>query len=501
MEKLASALEQARQQAEINKCQVIHSSQLERPVRELLTRNGWLEVLIRGWYLLVRPDVQPGDTTPWYSNFWDFLRLYLEHRYGKDYILSAESSLLLHTSCSIIPQQVVVIISKGGAGLVPLPFDTSIYSYVDRSPLPVEQEVISGLNVMTLPLSLCRVGPSFFTSSEEDARLALSLVESAESLAQPLLKYQAISAGNRLVGALKAVGREETSTALEKILLKSGSRVEAENPFTTTPAPVQRHRSPYYSRIQTGWAAYRKTIIDLFQGYELTKLSTEQYLTTAIELHQDDAYHSLSIEGYQVTTELIAQVESGDWDAEKSVKMADQRNTLAARGYYEAFLAVQESTKAVLSGKSPGKIARRDLSDWYQSLWSPCVKARLIPYANTLGYRNGPVYIRGSKHVPPPKEALTDAMDALFTCLEEEESAVVRAILGHYFFVYIHPYPDGNGRTARFLMNLQLAADRIPWCVIKTESRNKYFAALEIARVDEDITEFARFIRDTLISK
>ena len=87
----------------------------------------------------------------------------------------------------------------------------------------------------------------------------------------------------------------------------------------------------------------------------------------------------------------------------------------------------------------------------YECLFSPSARAHIIRQEDWLGYRKGQVYIRGSRHVPLPKEALMDAMDALFECLKKEEHAAVRAVLGHFIFVYIHPYMDGNGRTGRFL--------------------------------------------------
>jgi Fic family protein len=49
-------------------------------------------------------------------------------------------------------------------------------------------------------------------------------------------------------------------------------------------------------------------------------------------------------------------------------------------------------------------------------------------------------------------------MPVLFEMLEAETAPQVRAVLGHFFFVYIHPYTDGNGRLGRFLMNLMLAS-------------------------------------------
>ena len=71
----------------------------------------------------------------------------------------------------------------------------------------------------------------------------------------------------------------------------------------------------------------------------------------------------------------------------------------------------------------------------------------------------------------------------------------------HYFFVYIHPYPDGNGRIARFLMNVQLASDGICWCIIQSDDRKNYFQALENARIAQNIRPFAEFIKQQIAVK
>ena len=75
-------------------------------------------------------------------------------------------------------------------------------------------------------------------------------------------------------------------------------------------------------------------------------------------------------------------------------------------------------------------------------------------------------------------------MDALFKCLREEPHAGVRAVLGHFIFVYIHPYMDGNGRLGRFLMNVMFASGGYPWTVIEVSHRNEYLKTLEAASVD-----------------
>ena len=65
---------------------------------------------------------------------------------------------------------------------------------------------------------------------------------------------------------------------------------------------------------------------------------------------------------------------------------------------------------------------------------------------------------------------------------------------GHFIFVYIHPYMDGNGRMGRFLMNTMMAAAGYPWTVIALAERKTYMTALERASVEEKIGPFAAFL-------
>ena len=89
-------------------------------------------------------------------------------------------------------------------------------------------------------------------------------------------------------------------------------------------------------------------------------------------------------------------------------------------------------------------------------------------------------------------------MEALFECLVKEPSASVRAVLGHWLFGYIHPYPDGNGRMARFLMNAMLASGGYPWTIIEVDQRATYMRALDAGSVEGVLQPFAEFIADRL---
>jgi Fic family protein len=82
-------------------------------------------------------------------------------------------------------------------------------------------------------------------------------------------------------------------------------------------------------------------------------------------------------------------------------------------------------------------------------------------------------------------------MPAFFDLLTKETEPAVRVVLGHFIFVYIHPYIDGNGRIGRFRMNLMMAPGGYPWTVVPSAERKGYVAALENASVEEDIGPFA----------
>ena len=101
-------------------------------------------------------------------------------------------------------------------------------------------------------------------------------------------------------------------------------------------------------------------------------------------------------------------------------------------------------------------------------------------------------------HVPPRYEAVRELMPTFFELLQQEKEPAVRVVLGHFVFVYIHPYVDGNGRMGRFLMNVMLASGDYPWTVIPLEKRNQYLAALESASVDRDIAPFTKFLSDLI---
>lgn len=70
----------------------------------------------------------------------------------------------------------------------------------------------------------------------------------------------------------------------------------------------------------------------------------------------------------------------------------------------------------------------------------------------------------------------------------------VRAVLGHFIFVHIHPYMDGNGRMRRYSVNLRLASGGYSWTVMPVKGGENYLQTLEKASVDNDMAPLAKFI-------
>ncbi len=226
--------------------------------------------------------------------------------------------------------------------------------------------------------------------------------------------------------------------------------------------------------------------------------SAELYMKDVEDRYKLDAYHSLSIEGYKVSEELIEKVRNGNWKPDSSSSDRDDKNALAALGYWQAFQEVKKSIRKILDGSNAGTVVEKDHRIWYQEMFAPSVMAGIIKASDIAGYRSNQVYIRNSKHTPLNPEAVRDAMPVLFDLLKNEPDAWVRAVMGHFVFTFIHPYMDGNGRMGRFLMNVMLASGGYRWTIISKDIRDDYMAALERAGVDGDIREFASLLSKML---
>lgn len=495
MTKISDALNRVHKTA---KDHIVRSQDISRADREILVQGRWLQQIIKGWYLLVRPDAPPGESSPWYASFWDFLGLYLQDLYGNEYCLSAESSLDLLINPTTIPKQVIVMAAKGNNSPLELPFNTSLLTYADPHHIPEERVQIKGVQTMSLPLALCRVGPTYFVKNSKDAEIALQLVKDPSELIRLILRYDLKRAANRIIGAYLFLQQPSIATQIRTTLEQEFFYTSPENPFQEEkPSLLTPVTSSYTARIYMLWNICRDAIIQIFPIPNRFP-DKKTYFAEMEKIYAQDAYNSLSIEGYRVNDELIEKVINNNWNPDQNATDQSTRDALAALGYYKAFQSVKKSIGHIFDGTSPHLEAKENLHQWMRNLFQPMIDAQILSSQDLIGYRRNQVYIRGSRHIPFPREAILDAMDAFYHCLANESHAAVRAVLGHFIFVYIHPYMDGNGRTARFLMNVMFASGGYPWTVIQLKNRDRYFAALESASIDHDIAPLAHFIKEEM---
>jgi len=121
---------------------------------------------------------------------------------------------------------------------------------------------------------------------------------------------------------------------------------------------------------------------------------------------------------------------------------------------------------------------------------------------NAGKYRNENVTISGASHIPLNHMIVSELMQKMFAEYEREWyrfHPVVKACLLHGEFVKIHPFIDGNGRTARLILNFELMKHGYTPIVIKKDSRADYYEALDLAHTTLDYSNFIQLISDFLV--
>lgn len=494
-EKLADSLQELKQLQDKGII-AIKSEQLSRTHRERLVRNNFIEEVFKGWYIATSPDAQKGDTTNWNSNYWGFCTQYLEARVKDAWCISPEQSLMLHAGNTTVPKQLLVRSPQANNIPQALPNNTSLFLTNAQFPPENERMVLNSVRVYTLPAALVKCSANTFSQDAINARTALSLISNSSEILGILLDGGHSVIASRLAGAFRNIGRNRIADEIVQTMTDAGYDIRETDPFADRSRIVLsgRIRSPYESRIRLMWAEMREKVMPFFPAAPGLPSNITAYMDAVDKVFVTDAYHSLSIERYKVTPQLIEKVRSGIWNTEENEDDRKQRDAMAAKGYYEAFKSVENSVVQILKGANAGKIADDDHNKWYRELFGPSVTAGILKASDLAGYRNHQVYIGNTMHTPLNKEAVRDAMPVLFELLREEPEASVRTVLGHFIFVFIHPYMDGNGRMGRFLMNVMLASGGYPWTVIPVEQREEYMQALDDASVRGNIESFAEFI-------
>ena len=144
----------------------------------------------------------------WYAPFRDFCSSYLHERFGTDWCLSPEQSLLLHAGNRTVPRQLLVRCPKGDNKIIALPHNTSLLTVRYNMPDKRDMEIKNGLNLYALVPALIDCTPRLFQQHPTDIRAALSMISDASEILAKLLEGgHTTIAGRQLAGAFRNIGR------------------------------------------------------------------------------------------------------------------------------------------------------------------------------------------------------------------------------------------------------------------------------------------------------
>ena len=234
-----------------------------------------------------------------------------------------------------------------------------------------------------------------------------------------------------------------------------------------------------------------KFIINLPEDYfkevdeKLNKLNSKRPLSKEVTeslqnvVNLEWTYNSNGIEGNTLTLKETKVVLEGITIGGKSVK-----EHLEAINHENAIEYLEE----LVNEKS-------DISEWNIKGLHQLV-LRGIDDSNAGKYRNYDVIISGASHKPPQYIKVPELMEKLIMNYNEWDKyhPIIKSALLHGELVKIHPFADGNGRTSRLIMNMELMRNGYVPVIIKKENRLKYYEALDKAHTTKDYTDFIKLV-------
>lgn len=122
-----------------------------------------------------------------------------------------------------------------------------------------------------------------------------------------------------------------------------------------------------------------------------------------------------------------------------------------------------------------------------------------IDYANAGRYRTVAVRIAGSRAIMPNPVKVPQLMDEFIAWLTKARgNDLIIATDAHFRLVSIHPFIDGNGRTARLLMNLLLLQAGFPPAIIRKEDRKRYIDSIEAGQLGKSLDDYYTLVFESI---
>ena len=197
-------------------------------------------------------------------------------------------------------------------------------------------------------------------------------------------------------------------------------------------------------------------------------------------------YHSNAIEGNTLSL--------------KETKVVLEGITIGGKSMREHFEAINhreaiDYVEALVSGKETS--GNEALSEWHIKNVHQLV-LKNIDDRNAGRYRQQNVVIAGASHTPTDFLHLPQAMSEFMAWYQNAKDLhpLMRAAQLHVDFVGIHPFVDGNGRTARLLMNCELLRCGYLPVILRVEQRLAYYDTLDTAHTTHNYAPFVQLVAE-----
>lgn len=200
----------------------------------------------------------------------------------------------------------------------------------------------------------------------------------------------------------------------------------------------------------------------------------------------DFTYNSNAIEGNTLTLQETALIlKEGITIDKKPLK-----DHLEAVGHKEAWLFVEELVKQKV------QLSEKNIKEIHSLVLMDRREDRGV-------YRRVPVTIMGAIHTPPQAYIVPSLMEQLISKYLQMSSLhiVERISLFHLEFESIHPFIDGNGRTGRLLLNLELMKEGYPPINIKFGDRRRYYDVFQAYSKDDNPSDMVSLVEQYLVEE
>ena len=465
-----------------------------------LLQNDTLHKIVGRWYYVADPDLPPAYREPdaWNAVYWDFVKDYLNERFGENWCLGSDQSLLLYSGDGQFPRQLRVRSEGASTGVVDLPWGYEILVVGASLPKTVETEKRFGLRVYPLNHAVLAASPGFYIMHPTEMRTCLEILSGGDvhSLAMTAVELGLVAGGCKVAGGLHSIGHPVIADSIMAILKEADGKAEMIMPFKHF-VTVPKGGSAVATRMRLLWDEMRPQVLreKRMPCARRASLRTAMLFPIMRDAYIQDTAFSLATQGYDNAEDLARRIYEKDSDPVPVPIEVGDEDLAAALGYRKAFEQVAtDILDSVTGGKEPERLLDR-IKGWHSCLTTPLCELGLMDRQEAGSFRTMEIPAGRTPYIPVTPGEIPTAMETLSDMISHEPDEFVRAIFGYFFIMYIQPFRYGNAMLAYLFMNSQLVTGETPWTIIPGDMADECLYALEEALGNKDIGHLAGMVQ------